>query len=288
MKNPLWKIIAILAFTLILISIYALTDFRLYIGDLEIKESGVDDFFIEKDTTKAIQKLNQLAESDTVLIETLVQQTSDGIYDTVIKRDTMSKAEAMQRMDTTSQRILLIGDSMLEGLRLRLRDYVAYNNHEIKTVIWYSSTTKYYGESDTLAYYIRQYKPTYIILVLGANELFVSNIKERRQKYVDHILQQIGNRKFVWVGPPNWDDDTGINELIVENVGQQRYFPSKDLTYQRYSDNAHPTHASSRRWMDKVAEWIMNDSMYPIKMEKPPKRYKKAPTNTTLLQPLHN
>ena len=76
---------------------------------------------------------------------------------------------------------------------------------------------------------MKKFKPTYVFLVLGANELFVRDIIKKRTKYVKNILQQLDTVKFVWVGPPNWKDDTGINTMILRNVGSDRYFPSKNL-----------------------------------------------------------
>jgi hypothetical protein len=196
------------------------------------------------------------------------------------------KDKQQDTIDTTSQKILLIGDSMLEGLMPRLKDYTAHNHHDLKTVIWYSSSTAYFGRSDTLKYFIKQYKPTYIMLVLGANELFVSDIIRKRKPFVKHILNQIDTINYVWIGPPNWKDDTGINDLILSSVGKRHYFPSKNLTYQRTRDGAHPTRSSSSVWMDSIAVWVMRDSQHPIKLEKPLKKNNKS-GNVTLLQPLN-
>lgn len=188
--------------------------------------------------------------------------------------------------DTSKQRILLIGDSMLEGFMLRMRDYTEYNQHDLKTVIWYSSSSLWYGTSDTLSHFIKQYKPTYVMLVLGANELFIRDIKNKRLRYVQRIIAQMDPLPFIWIGPPNWKDDTGINELILSNTGEKRYFPSKDLSYDRTSDGAHPTHKSAANWMDSVAQWVENKSAYRIVMDRPPDslHFKSSP-HATLLQP---
>lgn len=207
-------------------------------------------------------------------------QPFDSLY-----TDTAAVQQETTKMDSSSQRILLIGESMLEGLMLRLYDYTQYNNHKLDVVIWYSSTTKWFGESDTLRYYLNKYNPSYVMLVLGSNELFIRDIIERRDKYVKNILREIGGRKFVWIGPPNWTDDTGINELIKKNVGKERYFASKELEYERHSDGAHPTRKSAAKWMDSITTWIMEESRYPILLEEPDTTYKGKP-NTTLLQPI--
>ena len=257
-----WQFILIVILTTLIISVYSFIDLELQITGVVIKKSKIKEFLTFE---KAEFKLN---------IDSIIQ------IDTIIeeKKDTVV-------IDTTSQKILIIGDSMLEGLSLRLRDYTAYNGHEINTVIWYSSTSEVYGKCDTLKYFIKTYKPTYVMLVLGANELFISDIKEKRKGYVDEIIKQMDTIPYVWVGPPNWKEDTGINELILEKVGEGKYYPSKNLTYQRASDGAHPTRESAVVWMDSIASWIRTSSNYRIKLEVPDKRYKIS-ANTTLLQPI--
>ncbi len=249
-----------LLITASLLTAYSFTDYELFIGEVKIKKTPIKQFILG-------------IPEDTYAIA-------------LGGRDTISKEEMQQPKDTASQRILLIGDSMLEGLKDRLEDYTEYNNHFLKTVIWYSSSTQWYGSSDTLKYFINKYQPTYVMLVLGANELFVPNIIRKRTKNVRYILEQIDTLNYVWVGPPNWKDDTGINKMILKNVGSMHYFPSKNLNYKRTSDGAHPTRASAAMWMDSIAVWIEKKSYQPIKMEKPLVKSKKS-ANVTILQPLN-
>lgn len=249
-----YKIILILATVSIILSIYSFCDTKITLGNIEFKKSGIAEF-VGGDT---------------------VQPIIQSVY--------VSEYKPRVGIDSSKQKILLIGDSMLEQTRWRLRDYCHENGHDMASVIWYSSQTEWYGTSDTLAYFIKKEKPTYIILILGANELFVSDIIKKRTPYVHHILEQIGDIPFIWVGPPNWRDDTGINEMIVNNVGTRRYYPSKNLTYKRYPDGAHPRPESAFMWVDSVASFIMNKSRYPILLNPPTKKYSGSP-NSTILQP---
>jgi hypothetical protein len=216
-------------------------------------------------------------------------QTKEVFYPSVLPEGLMANVsrqaeDTTTAMDSTKQKFLLIGDSMLEGLGYRLNDYCRQNGHTMNSVIWYSSSSLWYGNCDTLAYFIKKFEPTYIILVLGANELFIKDIY-KRDAFVKHILKQIGSRKYIWVGPPNWKDDTGINNLIVKNTGYKRYYPSKNLTYKRSKDGAHPTRESAVVWMDSVASFIMNKSKYPVLMKFPSDSIKKKSPPTTLLMP---
>ena len=188
------------------------------------------------------------------------------------------------RTDSTGKvHFLLIGDSMNEYLRIRLNDYCIANGYDMYCVIWYGATTKQYGTSDTIAYFIKKHEPTYVLLTIGSNELFVRDIIEKRTDYVKHIVKQLGRTPFVWVGPPNWKDDTGINEMIVTNVGESRYFESKKLKYDRYKDGAHPTRESASMWMDSIAVYLSRDAHSPIEMTPPEQKYNKVP-HTTILQ----
>lgn len=252
---PLIKFSLMLFFVFILFGIYSYIPSSLKVYDFELKQSGIKEFY-----------------SPTILpVGRLLINTRD-----------KTRTQPTQ-MDSTAQRFLLIGDSMLEGIGLRLMDYCKQNGHKMKSVIWYSSSTLWYGKCDTLSYYINDFKPTYVILVLGGNELFIRDINSRNI-YVRNILRQVGKRKFIWVGPPNWKDDTGINDLIVRNVGVKRYFPSKNLTYERLKDGAHPNRKSASIWADSIAIFIMKKSMYPVLLNFPEKLSGELPP-TTLLGP---
>lgn len=270
--REIWKFIFMLTLSLALLTIYSFEKKALVISFPKFQKDSLI--------------LDRIELKQTAIHELFIPDTILPIGKTPISiRKATKTTDTQAELDTTSQRILLIGDSMLEGLRLRLRDYCQENGHDQKTVIWYSSQSKWYGQTYTLSHFIKQYKPTYVLLVLGANELFVPQIKTKRSRYVKHIVAQLDTIPYVWIGPPNWKEDTGINELIVEHVGQMRYYPSKDLTFARTSDGAHPTHRSAAMWMDSVATWIMRESKNPILLNQPTKKHKGS-TNTTLLQPL--
>lgn len=186
--------------------------------------------------------------------------------------------------DTAAQRILIIGDSMLEGLNPRLAAYAKENGHTLNSVIWYSSTTEYWGTSDTLRVFLRRFKPTFIFISLGANELFVRDIAKKRDGYVKDFLRQIGNIPYVWIGPPNWKKDTGINDLIAANIPASRFFITNGMSFKRQKDGAHPTHESAAKWMDSIARWMPLHCDHPIRMTRPETK-KARPDNVVVLQP---
>lgn len=172
-------------------------------------------------------------------------------------------------LDTAKQRILLIGDSMAYSLMFRAQNYCDFNGHDLFVVTYVAATSQTYAQSDTLEYYVDKYKPTFIIFVIGANEMFALD-GPQRGKYFDRIIPQTHGIKTVWIGPPNWKEDTGINQAMMEKFGNKQFFLSKNLHYTRVQgDVAHPDRKSGSMWMDSIASWVMRDSYFPIRLNKP-------------------
>lgn len=191
------------------------------------------------------------------VISTDVSQTFTNYRDTIPKTD------------TTTQNILLIGDSMAYSLMFRVQNYCNYNHHNLNVVTWVSATTKTYAECDTLEYFVNLYKPTYILFVIGANEMFVRDAYERID-YVNRIIPQTHGIPTIWIGPPNWKEDSGINNMLMSKFGPRQFFLSKKLTFTRIKgDVAHPDRPAGTMWMDSIASWIKTKSIFPIRLEKP-------------------
>ncbi len=181
-----------------------------------------------------------------------------------------SKAEEAP-VDSSRHVILLFGDSMLEGLTRRLDDYTEANGYELHTVIWYSSSTEKWATTATLEHYIAQYHPSYFVLCLGSNELFVNDLDQRDQ-YIKTLIAKMGDKPFVWIGPPNWKEDTGIDQLICDNVGKGAYFDSSKLNLTRGKDGRHPTFSAAADWGDLIAKWMSSSKCdHSIKMDRPKK-----------------
>ena len=186
--------------------------------------------------------------------------------------------------DTSTHRILFIGDSMVEGLRYRLSQYATANGHSMECVIWYSSSSKYWGQCDTLDYFIRRFDPSYIFVCMGANELFVRNLEER-EAAVAEIIRKMGDLPFIWIGPPNWKPDTGINDILLRQCGKNRYYPSLRLSYERAKDGAHPVLKSYNMWADSVSTWLRDSSAHPIRWDIPAQDTPKTHGVTLLMPP---
>ena len=206
---------------------------------------------------------------------TSVDSLSEGLDSLTVMTDTLVIDE---QPDTLSHRILFFGDSMVEGLSKRMGEYAKANDHQLMNIIWYSSSTEIWAKSDTLKHFIQSFRPTYVMISIGGNELFVRDLN-KREKYIHTIIEKIGDIPYVWIGPPNWKEDTGINDLIRESVSTSRFFLSKNLSFERSSDKIHPTFASASVWMDTIASWMAScNCIHPIKMKCPTVKVKTGKT----------
>jgi len=308
--KPFVKILLLLAIPLALVVCYAFSsieigkeDFSLEKADLSKLKNWFPSFsstvsyedsiaevamHMPTDCWPRIDTLPPYSDEDTI--------TVDIQHDTVRKiqqPDTIRKVAAsapskpihVPEPDSTKLRVMIFGDSMLEWLSKRLCDYTMENGYDFTSVLWYSSSTKLWAETDTLEYFLNRIKPDYILLCLGSNELFVRDLA-KREKYISTIVQRISDKPFVWISPPNWKPDSGINDLIIQAVGPDRYFDSRNLELERASDHAHPTRAAAAIWADTIASWLSSSApRTPLPMN-PPTEQRTRKYHQIMLKPV--
>lgn len=176
--------------------------------------------------------------------------------------------------DTTHHRILLFGDSMLDGVGRRFNDYASANGHTLYTSIWYGSTTKNWAYTTELPRLMEKVDPTFVIVCLGTNDLGYHDISARAEA-VQEIMRVIGDRPFIWIGPVSLrtiSRDPGIASMIRQNVGASRFYDSYNLRISRAADGIHPTFAAAAHWVDGIAQWMSGpETAHPIVMNTPAK-----------------
>ncbi len=187
--------------------------------------------------------------------------------------------------DSLPQSIFIFGDSMTFNLALRLAEYAKMNGHQIHSVNWDSSNTKIWAEHDTLRYFISKYHPSHIFVSLGSNELYFKN-PESRAPYVKRILEVIDTIPFVWIGPPNWKEDSGINDMLEKMCGKGNFFRSAGMEFKRKSDHIHPTRQSSALWVDSIMRWLPKSS-HPFVVELPHDSIGKSNPHVVFLKALN-
>lgn len=188
-------------------------------------------------------------------------------------------------VDTVKQSIFIFGDSMTFNLALRLAQYAKQNGHTINSVNWDSSNTKIWADHDTLAYYIDKFKPTQVFISLGSNELYISK-PESRLPYIHKILEVIDTIPYVWIGPPNWKEDMGINDLLQRTCKPGSFFRTAGMQFERKKDHVHPTRAASALWVDSIMRWLPK-SAHPFVAEMPSDSIGKANPNIVFLKALN-
>lgn len=187
--------------------------------------------------------------------------------------------------DSLPQSLFIFGDSMTYNLALRLAQYARQNGHTIHAVNWDSSNTRIWAEHDTLQYYINKFHPTQIFISLGSNELYFRN-PETRAPYVKKIIEVIDTIPFVWIGPPNWKEDSGINDMLARICGPGRFFRSAGMEFKRKADHIHPTRQSSSLWIDSIMRWLPK-SAHPFIADVPSDSIGKSNPNIVFLKALN-
>lgn len=258
----------LLVVALAVITLISFLDDDITIGGIKVKKSPIAKTLREKYlTTEEKQKAEEIRQ------EALVQ-----------------KARPQENpIDTAPQVFLFIGDSMTQNLSIRAAAYAKQNGHKIHTINWDSSGTRIWAQSDELDNFIEKYHPTFIFISLGSNELYIRNLDPYRE-YVRTILKKIGDIPYVWIGPPNWKKDEGINDMLLEETAPGTFFRSEGIQLARKSDQIHPTRDAAVIWFDSVARWIPK-SAHPIRLTIPSdsitKSTKLKDTNIVYLKAKH-
>jgi len=220
--------------------------------------SFCDDFVIRDWTVK------KAPFKDYLLKDTALSADSIRLEEILAENDSVP---VKQEVDSLPQSLFIFGDSMTFNLALRLAQYAKQNGHEINSVNWDSSNTITWSETDTLRYYIDKFHPTFIFVALGANELYLRN-PEKRVPNVRKILEVIDTIPYVWIGPPNWKEDMGINDMLARECKRGSFFLTNGMQLSRKRDKVHPTRAASAEWIDSIVRW-MPKSSHPILMAPP-------------------
>ena len=174
--------------------------------------------------------------------------------------------------DNSEERILIMGDSECGGLCRQLNDYCVQNGHDlVLSFVWNSATILNFAYADTVTKIIKKYKPTYIFLVVGLNELYAKDISKRKTAAMT-LAKKLEGIRYSWIGPANYVKDHGINNVFLSSAAPGSFFSSKDLNLPKGSDNRHPNTEGYKIWMDTIASWVTTSARFPITMNKPVKR----------------
>jgi hypothetical protein len=285
---------------LLLFYYYNSTKETLSIGGVELKKIDQQEQFPSEEIepilsaatiintkTDSTQKDQPLKISKLINLEVkqkVVENAKRTITDTIIKliepENSVTKSTEISTnistniLDSTKQRILLMGDSECGGLCYQLNDYCIQNGHKlVASIVWNSASIFNFAYSDTVTKIIQKYKPTYIMIVVGLNELYARDIPKRK-KAAQILAKKIEGIPYTWVGPANFTEDRGINKAFYESAQSGTFYLSKKLIIPKGGDKRHPSIKGYRIWMDSLAVWMQNDAKYKITLTAPVKRNK--------------
>lgn len=268
----------VIAVPAILIYLYAVSPFHFSIAQFELKKLPTQTL------DEIVDDSSSFAASTNMPVETFLTQDTQQVVANDSQRAKTMIAGGFQFQsslvpfhmpiftDSTKHRILLIGDSEAGGLRYPLNDYCLANGHKfVACVEWYSATVFNFAKADTISQIIRKYKPTYIFIVMGLNELFARDLKARSNA-AKLLAKKLEGIPYTWIGPANWAEDNGINEVFAKAADQGTFFPTKTLMLPRAEDGRHPNNKGYRIWMDSLATWMTHSAKWRIPMNPPTKR----------------
>ena len=145
-----------------------------------------------------------------------------GFEDSWLNAMGVETALLKQPNDTVGRRMLVFGDSTLDGVARRFADYAAANGYTMYSAVWYGATFKSWAYTTELPRIIKAFDPTFVVISLGTNDLGYHDISARAEA-VKEIMRELGDVPFIWIGPISLKavkKDPGIVDMLRETVGQ--------------------------------------------------------------------
>lgn len=260
-----------------LIYVYSYYNKTFMIADYEIKKIGNkndEDLILAKLTSVEIIKPKAKSQVQLNPVDTLFNKNNIELG--IGQKYSFKKSDSLLAIsneitDSTKHRILLIGDSECGGLCFPLNQYCEENGHKlVLSFVWNSATIFNFAYSDTISKIIDKYKPTYLFLVVGLNEIYAKDLIKRKTA-ADLLAKKINGIPYTWIGPANYRQDFGINKVFHSSADSGCYFYTNNMELPRGEDGRHPNKLGYKIWMDSIASWIKISAKHKLTMNKPTK-----------------
>lgn len=165
-----------------------------------------------------------------------------------------AEGEGAFPLSLTNKTVLLIGDSMAEGVGPWLQKKVEAVGGRFINGQERSSTIVWWQGSGKLRELLMRHRPDVVFIALGSNEIFIQQ-PGLRAPLIKQMVEEIGARPGYWIGPPSWKPDLGLVQVIEENFLPGHFYNSNDLKVPRAPDGKHPTAQGYERWTELVWHW---------------------------------
>ena len=246
------------------------------IGDIEILKLSA----VGQDNSEKLNEIEQTIKEKRIKADGFKRQVKNVVVtDTIQIKDTTKTfvlpdlPRYADKEDSSHQRIMLIGDSQAGGICYALNDYCSANGHRLESVfVWNSATILNFAYSTRIEEAIAKYKPTFIFVVMGLNELYAKDIA-KRSKAAKLFHEKIKHIPYLWIGPANFKEDKGINKVFQSTADSGSFFLTKGMNLPKASDGRHPSSVGYQLWMDSIANWMNERARYKIAMARPTKKY---------------
>jgi hypothetical protein len=179
-------------------------------------------------------------------------QLATALEDPTASRDAGAVVESASAAapPLTGKVVLHVGDSMVGGswgLTRALDQRFSAEGAKFIKDFKVSESIVSYDHSPKLKSLIEKHRPDIVIITLGTNDVFVP-YPASMVGNVQNIVKRVGSRECYWMGPPTWKPDTGIVQVLKDNVAPCKFFDSSNLKLQRGGDGIHPTDRGGADW----------------------------------------
>jgi lysophospholipase L1-like esterase len=165
-----------------------------------------------------------------------------------------AEGEGVFPLSLTNKTVLLVGDSMAEGVGPWLQKKVEAVGGRFVNGQERSSTIVWWQGSGKLRELIARHRPDVVFIALGSNEIFIEQ-PALRAPLIKRMVEELGSRPGYWIGPPSWKPDLGLVQVIEENFLPGHFYNSNGLKVPRAADGKHPTARGYEQWTELVWNW---------------------------------
>lgn len=159
-------------------------------------------------------------------------------------------------------KILLIGDSMAEGLASPLKQLAAGDGVILHAVYHRGTRIDQWASDPLLPAILAEFQPDLVLVVLGTNDEYLpASAVPKQLQDAEALIAKMG-APVAWVGvptlPARGSIPAGGSNGITPGIEalDVPVFPSSALQIQRAADQLHPTAAGAVGWATTIWEWL--------------------------------
>lgn len=164
---------------------------------------------------------------------------------------------------SSDSRVLLIGDSMAQGLLPQVKGLATDSEVPYIGAGIPGTTVLQWLGSDWLRRKLLDLKPTHVLIALGTNDAFSGAAPEvvaERAKTLIQNIQEAGAHP-IWIGAPSLPETyagTRPDPAVLQAIKDVApvYFSSEEYTIPRGPDSLHPSAAGYAGWAGAIWNWL--------------------------------